>query len=63
MGLCNRIVAWFLIGSLTGSLPTSYTLTLEGIVRVTCGRRSMRIYCGLSYTSSLKARSLRLTLA
>ena len=68
MGLCSHIVAWFLIGSLTGSLPTSYVLTsyilaIGGIIWVTCGRRSIRIRCGSSCTSFLKARSLRLTLA
>ena len=67
-GLCNRIVARFLIGSLTGSLPTSYVLTscisaIGGITWVTYGRRSMRICCGLSYISFSKAQSLRSTSA
>ena len=68
MGLCSRIVAWFLMGSLTGSLLTSCALTsctlaIGGITWVTCGRRSIWIYCGLSYISFLKAQSLHLILA
>ena len=68
MGLYSCIVAQFLIGSLTGSLPTSYTLTsytlaIGGITWVTCGRHSIRIRCRLSCISFLKARSLRLTSA
>ena len=64
MGLYSRIVAQFLIGSLTGSLPTSYaltfyTLTIGGITWVTYRRYSIRIHYGLSYISFLKARSLR----
>ena len=68
MGLYSRIVARFLMGSLTGSLLTSYALTsctlaIGGIIWVTCGRRSIRIHYKLSYISFLKAQSLRLTLA
>ena len=56
------------MGSLTGSLLTSYALTsctlaTGGITWVTCGRYSIRIRCGLSYISFLKAQSLRLTSA
>src|SRR6266567_2900056 len=60
MGLYSRIVAQFLIGSLTGSLLTSCTLVIGGIILVTYRRRSMRICCGLSYISFLKAQSLHL---
>ena len=63
MGLYSYIVAWFLMGSLTGSLLTSCALAIGGITWVTCGRRSMRIYYGLSCISFLKAQSLRLILA
>ena len=68
MGLYNYIMAQFLVGSLTGSLPTSYALTsytlaTGGIVRVTYGRRNIQIHYRLSYTSFSKARSLRLMLA
>ena len=68
VGLYSRIVAQFLMGSLTGSLPTSYTLTsctlaTGGITQVTCGQYSMRIRYRLSCTSFLKAQSLRLMLA
>ena len=68
MGLYSYIVAWLLMGSLTGSLLTScaltsYTLATGGIVWVTCGRYSMRIHCGLSYISFSKAQSLHLTSA
>ena len=68
MGLYSCIVARFLIGSLTGSLPTSYALTsytlaIEDIIQVTCGRYSIRIYYRLSCIFFLKAQSLRLILA
>ena len=68
MGLYSYIVAQLLIGSLTGFLLTSYALTsctlvIGGIAQVTCGRYSIRIHYRLSYTSFLKAQSLRLTLA
>ena len=68
MGLYSYIVAQFLIGSLTGSLPTSYTLTsctlaTGGITWITCGQYSMRIHYRLSCISFLKARSLRSTSA
>ena len=68
MGLYSCIVARLLMGSLTGSLPTSYALTsctlvIGGIAWVTCGRRSIRIRCGSSYISFLKAQSLRSTSA
>ena len=63
MGLYSRIVAQFLMGSLADSLPTSCTLAIGGVIWVTCGRRSIRIYCGLSCISFLKAQSLRLALA
>ena len=63
MGLYSSIVAQFLMGSLTRSLPTFYTLATGGITWVPCGRRSIRIRCGLSYISFSKAQSLRLTLA
>src|SRR6266702_574531 len=56
-------MAWFLVGSLTGSLLTSYTLVTGGIILVTYRRHSMRICYRLSYISFLKAQSLRLTLA
>ena len=66
MGLYSHIVAWFLIGSLTGSLLTSYALTsytlaIGGIIQVTCGRCSIWIHCRLSCISFSKARSLRST--
>ena len=65
MGLYSHIMARLLMGSLTGSLLTSCVLTscisaIGGIIWVTCGRRSIRIRCGLSYISFLKAQSLRL---
>ena len=63
MGLYNYIVAQFLMGSLTGSLLTSYTLATGGITWVTCGRRSIRIHYRLSCISFLKTQSLRLTSA
>ena len=68
MGLYSHIITQFLIGSLTGSLPTScaltsYTLATGDIAQVTYGRHSIRICCGLSYISFLKAQSLRLMLA
>ena len=68
MGLYSYIVAWLLMGSLTGSLPTScaltsYTLVIGGIAWVTCGRYSIQIYYGLSYISFLKVQSLYLILA
>ena len=67
MGLYSYIVARLLIGSLTGSLLTSYALTsyiltIGGITWGTYGRRSIWIYCGLSYISFLKAQSLHLIL-
>ena len=62
MGLYSYIVAWFLIGSLTGSLLTSCTSVIGGVIGVTCRRRSMRIRCGLSYISFLKAQSLYIVL-
>src|SRR6266566_6622348 len=68
MGLCSYIVAWVLVGSLTGSLLIFYTLTsctlvTGGIVWVTCGWYSIQIHYRSSCTSFSKARSLRLTLA
>ena len=63
MGLYSYIVAWFLIGSLTGSLLTSCALAIGGIVWVICGWRSIRICCRLSYISFSKAQSLYLTSA
>ena len=63
MGLCSHIVAQLFMGSLTGSLPTSYALTsctlaTGGIAQVTCRRHSIQICCRSSCISFLKAQSL-----
>ena len=63
MGLYSYIVAWFLMGSLTGSLLTSCALAIGGITWVTYGRYSIQIHYRLSYISFLKAQSLYLMLA